>query len=194
MFEVFIKRINSSHVSHNSPYQSGKSSQSTWRLIYYRWIHQGCWIHRDNVDRFTDVDTSVLQNNTAQRHSRVHKKHFYSDFVHLASLFDLTYLTYFGWLKHNQMLRKLKLLSSEVLMTFCHKFVLDKMLDHVVQHRWIHRARLIHRDTNLCGSTAFSRLVVRMLIMDLAINHVWNFFCQRSWIHDLTHVTQPQKC
>ena len=45
-------------------------------------------------------------------------------------------------------------------MTFCHKFVLTKMLENVVlvQHRWIHQARSIHRDTNLGGSTAFPRL------------------------------------
>ena len=55
-------------------------------------------------------------------------------------------------------------------MTFCHKFVLEKIIENVVQLRWIHRARSIHRDTNLSGSTVFPRR--RLVILSCLITMI----------------------
>ncbi len=61
------------------------------------------------------------------RFRTVNTRTFHAAFVHLASLF----------IEINNKIIKIQPLciESEVLMTFCHKFVPEKMLDHVVQHR-----------------------------------------------------------
>ena len=62
------------------------------------------------------------------RFRTINARTFHADFVHLALFIEI-----------NNEILKLKynhcVLSSEVLMTFCHKFVLEKMLENVVQHR-----------------------------------------------------------